>query len=143
MKSKQMNRREFFKTTGVGITSIAVFPASSVLATEPTKPIILKKNKKYWKQYFRDTTQEHNVDDMIKDNSTQEAKIKAGILSMKRYYEDTYVQIRDSHTDKQIDKLPDTSGKYLIFRIQFKQIKTESIPKTELRVVSTTIVLEV
>lgn len=125
-----MNRRNFFKTTGIGLASIAVVPTFSALSTEPTKPIILKKNKEYWKQYFRDTTQEDNI------------------VNYHRYIEDTYVQIRPGytigHTDDQIDKLPNKSGPYKIFRLHYKLYdKTQSIPTINIELTSTTILLEV
>jgi len=82
-----MNRREFFKTSGSSIVTIALFPAISVIS-ESTKPI--KRNKEYWKQYFRSTTQEANLVQMNK------------------------------HTDIQIDNLPNKSGPYMVFRILCK-----------------------
>ena len=138
-----MNRRDFFKTSGIGLASVAVFPTISALSTEPTKSIILKKDKEYWKQYFRDTTQEYDTDDMIKDVSTQEGMIRSGILTMKRYYEDTNVQMVHYHTDTQIDRLPNKSGPYNIFHMRYKHDKTQSMPTTHIEITSTTILLEV
>ena len=138
-----MNRREFFKTTGAGIASIAVFPASSVLATEPTKPIILKKNKTYWKQYFRDTTQEYNLVDMIKDTPKQYGLDAYAALVRKRYSEDTYVQMKKNHTDIQINNLPNKSGCYQVFRMFYNSKPTNTMPEITIKIVSMPIVLEV
>jgi len=96
-----MNRREFFKTSGSSIVTIALFPAISVIA-ESTKPI--KRSKEYWKQHFRDTTQEANLVDMVKQYPEEQAIEKYCELLIKRHSEETYVQM-NKHTDIQIDNL--------------------------------------
>lgn len=126
-----MNRRNFFKTSGIGLASVAVFPTISALSTEPTKPIIHKKDKEYWKQHFRDTTQEHAY------------RMGDFELMKKRYTEDTYVQMESYHTDLQIDKLPNKSGPYMIYRLQYKHNRKDHMPTTEIKLVSTPILLEV
>ena len=129
-----MNRRDFFKTTGVGLASVAVFPTISVLSAEPTKPIILKKDKEYWKQHFRDTTQETSI--VLNTPYTHK-------IYKKRFIEDTNVQMVHYHTDTQIDRLPNKSGPYNIFHLRYKHDKTQSMPTTHIEITSTTILLEV
>lgn len=137
-----MNRRQFFKTSGSSIATIALFPAISVMAGS-TKPI--KRNKEYWKRHFRDTTQENNLVDMLKQCSTQEDMTKCAELVRKRYSEDTYVQI-NQHTDIQIDKLPNKNGPYMVWRFLYKHKEkkfVDDISEITIEIVSTPILLEV
>lgn len=138
-----MNRREFFKTSGSSIATIALFPAISVIAGS-TKPI--KRNKEYWKQHFRDTTQENNLLDMMKQCSTLEDITKCAELVRKRYSEDSYVQMRNIHTDIQIDKLPNKNGPYMVWRLLYKCNRkkfVDAVPEITIELVSTPILLEV
>ena len=121
-----MNRRDFFKTTGIGIASVTfIHNPQVVLANNPSTPTY--RSKDYWKQYFIDNTQEYNV---------------VYELMRKRYTEDTFVQMHNFHTDTQIDKLPNKNGPYKIFRILYKYNKSDTIPVMFVELVATPIILE-
>lgn len=139
-----MNRRQFFKTSGATVASIAFFPTIDVIAGS-TKPI--KRNKEYWKQHFRDTTQEDNLADMTKQYPKEQGLEKYVELVRKRCNENTYVQMEmNMHTDIQIDKLPNKNGPYMVWRFLYKHKEkkfVDDISEITIEIVSTPILLEV
>ena len=144
-----MNRRNFFKTTalGVGATVLAPtitgFRSVSDGGSSGTTGAIRINTREYWKQHFRDTTQEYNLTDMVKNLSGQKGMDEYCKLLSSRYCRDTHVQMKNCHTDEQIDKLPNKSGPYQIYRLQYKHNRKDYMPTTEIMLVSTSILLEV
>lgn len=116
-----MNRRDFFKSAASFAALLGINPAAIVKA----EPVSYRyHSKEWWKQYFKENTQENElVKPKYNGETTEEFQNKWNeyySLVKKRYSSDeTYVQISGFPTDIQIDTLPDGRGSFLIFRMRF------------------------
>ncbi len=140
-----MNRREFLTSISLLAATLAV-PVSAVNPVETNMgsmntPIEeTPHTREWWKQYFRQNTQEYNP---TSDETGEESRRKWIKLYNERMMQGAFVQMRQYHTDTQIDNIPVDAKSALIFRLRYgvQPADADGIPTVSIELTSVPISL--